>query len=98
VRGRTSRRSRYFPVRPQVDLRPDGRGNRYLLSIIANDRTGLLYGIARTLASHGVNLQAARIATLGERAEDVFLIEGAALETPRQQIQLENDLLQAMQS
>jgi [protein-PII] uridylyltransferase len=98
VRGRASRRSRYFPVRPQVDLRPDGRGNRYLLSITANDRTGLLYGIARTLANHAVNLQAARITTLGERAEDVFLIDGAALDNPRQQIQLEQDLLAAVQN
>ena len=97
VRGRASRRSRYFPIHPQVDLRPDERGAHYLLSIIANDRTGLLYGIARTLARHGVNLQAARITTLGERAEDVFLVDGAALSSGRRQIQLENELLEAMQ-
>ena len=97
VRGRASRRSRYFPITPQVDLRPDERGNRYLLSVVANDRTGLLYGIARTLAQHGINLQAARIMTLGERAEDVFLIDGPALAHARQQIQLENDLLEVMQ-
>ena len=97
VRGRASRRSRYFPITPQVDLRPDERGNRYLLSVVANDRTGLLYGIARTLARHGINLQAARIMTLGERVEDVFLIDGPALAHARQQIQLESDLLEVMQ-
>jgi [protein-PII] uridylyltransferase len=96
VRGRASRRSRYFPIAPQVDLRPDERGSRYLLSVVANDRTGLLYGIACTLARHGINLQAARIMTLGERAEDVFLIDGPALSNARQQIKLENDLLEAM--
>jgi [protein-PII] uridylyltransferase len=96
VRGRASRRSRYFPIAPQVDLRPDERGSRYLLSIVGNDRTGLLYGIACTLARHGINLQAARIMTLGERAEDVFLIDGPALSNPRLQLQLENDLLDAM--
>jgi [protein-PII] uridylyltransferase len=98
VRGRASRRSRYFPIAPQLDLRPDERGSHYLLSVIANDRTGLLYGIARTLARHGINLQAARIMTLGERAEDVFLIDGPALSNARLQIQLENDLLEAMQA
>jgi [protein-PII] uridylyltransferase len=98
VRGRASRRSRYFPVRPQVDLRPDARGNRYLLSITANDRTGLLYGIARTLASHGVNLRTARITTLGERVEDVFLIDGPSLDNSRKQIQLEQDLLASVQA
>jgi [protein-PII] uridylyltransferase len=97
VRGRASRRSRYFPIVPQVDLRPDERGSRYLLSIVANDRTGLLYSIARTLAKHGLNLQAARIMTLGERAEDTFLIDGPALSNARQQIQLENELLDALQ-
>ena len=96
VRGRPSRRSRYFPIAPQVDLRPDERGNRYLLSVVANDRTGLLYGIARTLARHGINLHAARITTLGERAEDVFLIDGPALANARQQIQLENELIEAV--
>ncbi|MCZ8109211.1 MAG: [protein-PII] uridylyltransferase, partial [Burkholderiales bacterium] len=50
VRGRPSRRSRYFPIAPQVDLRPDERGNPDLLSVVANDRTGLRYRIARTLA------------------------------------------------
>ena len=49
------------------------------------------------VASDVVNLQAARIMTLGERVEDVFLIEGPALANARQQIQLENDLLAAMQ-
>jgi len=97
VRGRASRRSRYFPIAPKVDLRPDERGNRFLLSVVASDRTGLLYGIARTLARHGINLQAARIMTLGERAEDVFLIDGPVLANARQQIQLESELLDAMQ-
>lgn len=97
VRGRASRRSRYFPIAPKVDLRPDERGNRYLLSVVASDRTGLLYGIARTLARHSINLYAARIMTLGERAEDVFLIDGPALANPRLQIQLEGELLAAMQ-
>ncbi|UCE32791.1 MAG: [protein-PII] uridylyltransferase, partial [Burkholderiales bacterium] len=67
VRGRLSRRSRYFPIHPQVELRPDERGQRYLLSVTANDRTGLLYSIATVLGRFGLNLYSARIATLGER-------------------------------
>lgn len=96
VRGRPSRRSRYFPIAPRVDLRPDERGQHYLLSVTANDRTGLLYGIATVLAEHGVNLRNARIATLGERVEDTFLIDGPALGNAREQIQIETDLLRAM--
>ena len=37
VRGRVSRRSRHFPIEPSVDLRPDEGGQRYLLSIVANE-------------------------------------------------------------
>lgn len=96
VRGRISRRSRSFPISPRVELRPDERGRHYLLSIIANDRTGLLYAIARVLAQHGINLQAARIMTLGDRVEDSFLIDGPGLSQTRTQLQLETALLQAL--
>jgi [protein-PII] uridylyltransferase len=96
VRGRPSRRSRSFPISPRVELRPDERGRHYLLSITANDRTGLLYSIARVLGQHGLNLQTARIMTLGDRVEDVFLIDGPGLSQGRIQRQLEHDLLQVM--
>ena len=69
-----SRQSRHFPVTPTVHLQPDERGQRYLLSVIATDRLGLLYSIARVLAQHGLNVHTAKVLTLGERAEDVFLI------------------------
>jgi [protein-PII] uridylyltransferase len=98
VRGRISRRSRYFPIAPSVELRPDERGQHYLLAVTANDRTGLLYGIAQVLARHGVNLHTARVTTLGERVEDMFLIDGPALAKAREQISLETELLAALQA
>lgn len=96
ARGRLSRLSRTFPIKPSVDLRPDERGQYHLLSISANDRNGLLYAIASILARHGINLHTAKIMTLGERVEDVFLIDGAALHHPRHQLRLETDLLAAL--
>ena len=95
-RGRLSRLSRSFPIQPTVDLRPDGRGQYYLLYVTASDRTGLLYSIAKVLTAYKVNLHTAKIMTLGERVEDVFLIDGAALNNERKQIQLETDLLDAL--
>ncbi|HEX2530787.1 MAG TPA: [protein-PII] uridylyltransferase [Burkholderiaceae bacterium] len=94
--GRLSRLSRSFPITPTVDLRPDERGQYYLLSITANDRNGLLYSIASVLAKYKVNLHTAKIMTLGERAEDVFLVDGPVLNNARSQIQLETDLLEAL--
>ena len=96
VKGRLSRHSRHFPVSPDVHLQPDERGNAYLLSITATDRMGLLYSITRVLALHGLNVQTAKINTLGERVEDVFLIDGSVLSTPRGQLKLEGDLLTAI--
>ena len=95
-KGRLSRLSRTFPVTPMVDLRPDERGRYYLLSITANDHTGLLYSVASVLAKHKINLHTAKIMTLGERVEDVFLVDGRALNHARLQIQLETDLLDAL--
>ncbi|WP_312516133.1 [protein-PII] uridylyltransferase [Massilia sp.] len=96
VRGRLSRMSRTFPITPTVELRPDERGQFHVLSIAANDRMGLLYAISSVLARYRLNLHTAKIMTLGERVEDVFLIDGPALNNPRTQVQLETDLLDAL--
>lgn len=95
-RGRLSRMSRSFPIVPTVDLRPDDKGQYYLLSISANDRNGLLYAIAEILTKYKINLHTAKIMTLGERVEDVFIVDGAALQGARTQIQFETDLLDAL--
>ena len=95
-RGRVSRRVRSFPVTPRVSLRPDERKQRWLLSISSSDRSGLLYAIARVLAAHQVNLQLAKIATLGERVEDTFVIDGAQLQHGPSQLRIESELLDAL--
>jgi [protein-PII] uridylyltransferase len=66
------------------------------LSVVAADRPGLLYGVARTLARYHVNLQTARINTLGDRVEDVFLVSGEALANSKTVLQLEQDLLKEL--
>ncbi|NBQ85865.1 MAG: [protein-PII] uridylyltransferase [Betaproteobacteria bacterium] len=97
-RGRVSRRVKSFPVAPRIDLRPDERAQRWLLSVSASDRVGLLYSIALVLARHKLNLQLAKISTLGERVEDTFLLDGAELQQNRKQIEIETELLQALQA
>ena len=95
--GRVSRQLRHFPITPEINIRPDEKGASYALSIIAGDRPGLLYAIALVLGKYNVNLITAKIVTLGERAEDVFLISGEALAKPKTVLQLESDLLDALQ-
>ena len=95
-RGRISRRVRSFPVTPRVTLRPDERAQRWLLAVSASDRSGLLYAISRVLAQHNINLQLAKITTLGERVEDTFLIDGSALQQNKLQLQIETEMLDAI--
>jgi [protein-PII] uridylyltransferase len=96
-RGRLSRRVKSFPITPRVSLSPDDTAQKWLLSISASDRIGLLYSIAMVLAKHRVHLHLAKISTLGERVEDNFLISGPALQHNRAQIEIETEMLQALQ-
>ncbi len=98
AKARLSRLSRTFPITPTVHLQPDERGQYHLLSVSASDRTGLLYSIASVLARYKVNLHTAKITTLGERVEDVFLVDGPVLSNARAQIALESDLLDALRA
>jgi [protein-PII] uridylyltransferase len=95
-RGRISRRVKSFPITPRVTLRPDERAQRWLLGVSTSDRSGLLYAIARVLARHHINLQLAKITTLGERVEDTFLVDGSALQHGRSQLEIESELLDAI--
>jgi len=95
--GRVSRRVRHFPVPPAIDIRPDERGSYHSLNIVASDRPGLLYRVARQLARYKLNLYSAKINTLGDRAEDVFLVSGAALADSKAVLKLEQELLAELQ-
>jgi [protein-PII] uridylyltransferase len=95
-RGRVSRRVKSFPIAPRVDLHPDEKAQRWLLSISASDRPGLLYLVARVLARHEISVQLAKVTTLGERVEDTFLVHGPKLQQNRMQIEIETELLEAL--
>lgn len=94
--SRLSRQVRHFPISPEVEIRADERGGHYIMSINAADRSGLLYAIAVVLANHEIRLHSAKITTLGERVEDVFLISGKKLSNPASLIRLEQDLLDTL--
>lgn len=93
---RLSRRSRHFPIRPVVSVMPDESGKASILTVVCTDRLGLLNAICEVLFRYGVNLQTAKIATLGERVEDVFLIDGAALASDEKVLALEAELVEAV--
>jgi [protein-PII] uridylyltransferase len=95
-KARLSRRVRSFPLIPRVSLAPDERAQRWLLTVSASDRSGLLYSVARVLAKNHINLQLAKVTTLGERVEDTFLVDGPVLQQPKAQLRIEGELLDAI--
>jgi [protein-PII] uridylyltransferase len=97
MRGRVSRQVRHFPIEPRVEIRADEKGSQHVMSIIAADRPGLLFDIARILSEHAIDVQTAKVNTLGERAEDTFLISGNELGKSSTLVRLEQELLAALQ-
>jgi len=98
TKPRLSRQLRHFPISPEVNLQPDEKGTSSVLSIIAGDRPGLLSRIARVLTAYDINLHTAKINTLGARAEDVFIITGAALRDAKTVVRLESDLVEQLRT
>ena len=96
LKGRLSRHLKHFPITPEVDIEPDEKGTYHVLSVVAGDQPGLLSRIAQVLVRFGINVHSARIDTMGERAEDTFLVTGNILNEPRRLIQLETELIKAL--
>jgi [protein-PII] uridylyltransferase len=94
--GRVSRQVKHFPIKPLATIQGDERGAHFILSLVAADRPGLLYTVANILTEHGANLHTAKITTLGERAEDVFLISGGDLRQSNSRIKLETELVERL--
>ncbi len=94
--GRLSRRLKHFPLTPEIQIFPDDKGLHYILEVVAGDRPGLLAQIAYLLASANVNVVSAKINTLGDRVEDVFLVDGARLHDEQALLRLETTLYDAL--
>ncbi len=75
------RRLQPFMGRSEIQLKQVN--DRTRLDVAATDRPGLLSAIAEAMVAQGLRLFDARVATFGQRVEDVFLIadaEGQALD------------------
>jgi [protein-PII] uridylyltransferase len=66
-----------FSTPVQVAISQDPLNRRTVIELVAGDRPGLLYQVAKVFAQERVALQNAKIATVGERAEDVFFVTTA---------------------
>ncbi len=85
VRQHVSQQRRHFSTPTQIYFTPEPDKGHTTLELVADDRPGLLALIAHTFDEMGVELRAAKIGTIGERAEDVFFItdgRNQAIEDP----------------
>lgn len=77
VRRRTPRQLKQFATPTRTSLYNDPKSAVSVLEVISPDRPGLLAQIGRIFMDMNVQLQNAKISTLGERVEDVFFITDA---------------------
>lgn len=74
LKGRVSRQVKHMPIQAQISIKKEAENNNHRLDIVANDRPGLLASLAQQFLKYGIKLHNAKINTLGNRAEDTFLI------------------------
>jgi [protein-PII] uridylyltransferase len=78
VSGRVSRQVKHMPIPTRISIQPDENTTNHTIEIIANDRPGLLSKLATIFLQHEIHLHNAKINTLGNRAEDIFMVSGRA--------------------
>ena len=71
---RTPRKMKSFSIPTETRIYVDEIKNVSVLEVSTPDRPGLLARIGRIFVAYNIELQAAKIQTLGERVEDVFFI------------------------
>lgn len=74
MRKRTPRQLRLFSMPTSTSMFTDTHKNQTILEVITPDRPGLLARLGQIFYRFGIQLQNAKITTLGERVEDVFFI------------------------
>ncbi|QFU77745.1 [protein-PII] uridylyltransferase [Halioglobus maricola] len=77
VNRRTPRAKKSFSIPTETVMSVDEVKNYSVLEVATPDRPGLLARIGKIFVEFGIELQAAKIQTLGERVEDVFFITDA---------------------
>ena len=68
------RQARMFTTTTSIEFDSDISNGRTVLELVAADRPGLLSIVGQAFIAQGIDIEAAKIMTIGERAEDVFYI------------------------
>ena len=74
VSRKVSRTLRQFKFKTSVEITTDETRNMSRLELVTPDRGGLLAHLSQIFIKNKINLENAKIATLGERVEDTFYV------------------------
>ncbi len=74
LRALLPRTLKHFPIPTRVGFSPAPGGQSTIMEVVAQDRPGLLHQVALALQHCRVRLVTAKVATYGERAEDIFFL------------------------
>ena len=74
VKRHIPRQLKHFHISTHVNFLPDPKYQRTIMEVITSDRPGLLSQISQALIKCEIRLKNAKIATFGERVEDIFFI------------------------
>ncbi len=74
VTRQAPRQVRMFSTKTIVNFDTDVANNRTVMELAAGDRPGLLSTVGQTFIEFDINIETAKIMTIGERAEDVFYV------------------------
>jgi [protein-PII] uridylyltransferase len=99
VRGPIRGKTGVFTVRPKVLFDNDASAIATVIEVECLDRPGLLYDVTQALFESGLSISAARVATYGERAIDVFYVKdgyGHKIAHPRRMTAIEKRLKMAL--
>ena len=77
IQKRVPRQLKHFAFPPQVTIHNDMQRPQTIIEVVAPDRPGLLARIGQLFLDFDLSVQNAKIATLGERVEDVFFVTNA---------------------
>jgi [protein-PII] uridylyltransferase len=95
------RAAKHFKFPTQVSFENNKIQNQTMMKVLAYDRPGLLSEIGSAMQACGVTLHKAKIATYGEKAEDIFFVtdnQGNELTDVEQLNCLEQTIIEGLES
>lgn len=94
------KRGHHFKVAPQVIIDNNASTSHTVIEVTGKDRPGFLYRVTSTLTELQLQISAAKVATFGSRAMDVFYVKdsyGLKVLHPEKRKQIEQTLKNALE-